>query len=254
MSDLDEIQKKKISVIIPMYNSAKYIEECVQSVLNQTYKNIELIIVDDMSSDNSVEIVERFDDDRIKLIKLAKNVGAALARNRGIDEATGECICFIDSDDYWIADKLEKQIRFIEKNDYTFIYSDYAYLNMDGTTHIAHVPKSITYKQALKNTAIFTSTVMFNMNYLSKEDIYMPNIKRGQDTATWWQILKKGIEAHAINEVLAFYRRGDKKSLSSNKFRALKRTWNLYKRENINFVKKIYCFNCYVANAIKRRL
>ena len=113
MSDLDEIQKKKISVIIPMYNSAKYIEECVQSVLNQTYKNIELIIVDDMSSDNSVEIVERFDDDRIKLIKLAKNVGAALVRNRGIDEATGECICFIDSDDYCIADMLDKQICFI---------------------------------------------------------------------------------------------------------------------------------------------
>ena len=254
MSDLNQIQKKKISVIIPIYNSSRYIKECIQSVLNQTYKNIELIIVDDMSTDNSIDIVEQFDDDRIRLIRLSQNVGAALARNKGIEGAVGEYICFIDSDDYWVIDKLEKQIRFIEKNDYTFIYSDYAYLNMDGTTRIAHVPRSITYEQALKNTAIFTSTVMFNMNYLDKNDIYMPNIRRGQDTATWWKVLKKGIEAHAINEVLAFYRRGDKRSLSSNKFRALKRTWELYKRENINFIKKIYCFNCYVANAVKRRL
>jgi teichuronic acid biosynthesis glycosyltransferase TuaG len=153
MSGLERIQTKKVSVIIPMYNSSKYIKECVQSVLNQTYKNIELIIVDDMSSDNSVEIVEQFKDDRIKLIKLSKNVGAALARNKGIDNATGEYICFLDSDDYWVLDKLERQVKFIEENDYAFIYSDYAYLNLDGTTHIAHVPKLITYKQALKNTA-----------------------------------------------------------------------------------------------------
>ena len=231
MGSLETIQTKKVSVIIPMYNSSKYIKECVQSVLNQTYKNVELIIVDDMSSDNSVEIVEQFKDDRIKLIKLSKNVGAALARNKGIDNATGEYICFLDSDDYWVLDKLERQVKFIEENDYAFIYSDYAYLNLDGTTHIAHVPKLITYKQALKNTAIFTSTVMFNMSYLDKVDIYMPNIKRGQDTATWWQVLKKGIKAHAINEVLAFYRRGEKSSLSSNKFRALKRTWKLYKKD-----------------------
>ena len=207
-----------------------------------------------MSSDNSVEIVKQFKDDRIKLIKLSKNVGAALARNKGIDNATGEYICFLDSDDYWVLDKLERQVKFIEENDYAFIYSDYAYLNLDGTTHIAHVPKLITYKQALKNTAIFTSTVMFNMSYLDKVDIYMHNIKRGQDKATWWQVLKKGIKAYAINEVLAFYRRGEKSTLSANKFRALKRTWALYKREDINYIKKIYCFNCYVFNAIKRRV
>ncbi|MBQ3408636.1 MAG: glycosyltransferase family 2 protein [Clostridia bacterium] len=245
---------KKVSVIIPMHNSSKHIKECVTSVLNQTYKNIELIVVDDKSTDNSIEMVQQFKDSRLKLIQLQQNIGAALARNKGIDHSTGDYICFIDSDDYWVLDKLEKQVNFIEKYDYIFIYSDYAYLKADGTSHIAHVPKSINYKQALKNTAIFTSTVMFNMKYLTKNDIYMPNIKRGQDTATWWKVLKRGIRAYAINEVLAYYRVGDKLSLSSNKFKALKRSWELYKREDISYIKKIYCFNCYVFNAIKRRL
>ena len=243
---------KKVSVIIPMHNSSKHIDECISSVLNQTYENLEIIVIDDKSSDNSVEIVEAKKDSRIRIIKLSENLGAAKARNVGIKEASGEYICFLDSDDYWDKEKIYKQIKFIEQNNYSFIYSEYAYLK-NNKIKIAHVPKCMNYEKALKNTAIFTSTVMFNMNYLKKEDIYMPNVKRGQDTATWWQILKKGITAYGINEVLAFYRVGEK-SLSSNKIKALKRTWNLYKREDIKFLKKIYCFNCYIFNAIKRRL
>ena len=95
---------------------------------------------------------------------------------------------------------------------------------------------------------------MFNMNYLSKEDIYMPNIRRGQDTATWWNILKMGITAYAMNEVLSVYRIDNKTSLSSNKFTALKRTWKIYKLQDINFFKRLYYFNCYIFNAIKRRI
>ncbi len=243
---------KKVSIIIPMHNSSKHIEECIDSVLNQTYENIELVIVDDKSSDNSIELVEKICDDRIKIIKLSQNVGAAQARNTGIDYATGDYICFLDSDDFWNLEKIEKQVNFIEENNYSFIYSGYAYFRNNKIT-TAHVPNSINYEAALKNTTIFTSTVMFNMRKLKKEDIYMPNIKRGQDTATWWKVLKKGITAYGIDEVLAFYRVGEK-SLSSNKFKALKRTWDLYKREDINLVKKIYCFNWYVVNAIKRRM
>lgn len=245
---------KKVSVIVPMHNSEKYIEECIKSILNQTYKNIEIIVIDDNSTDKSMEILKSFSDTRLKILQSSQNLGAANARNKGIDEAKGEYICFIDSDDYWVLDKIEKQVKFLEENDYIFIYADYAYLRTNGTTHIAHVPKSIGYEEALKNTTIFTSTVMFNMNYLTKTDIYMPNIKRGQDTATWWSVLKKGIRAYAINEVLAYYRVGEKSSLSFNKFSALKRTWNLYKREDISYIKKICCFIFYVFNAIKRRL
>jgi len=94
---------------------------------------------------------------------------------------------------------------------------------------------------------------MFNMGHLNKKDIFMPNIKRGQDTATWWQVLKKGITAYGIDEPLAIYRVGEK-SLSSNKIKALKRTWDLYKREDINNIKKVYCFGFYIINAIKRRI
>ena len=243
---------KKVSVIIPIYNSEKYIKECLDSIINQTYKNLEIIIVNDVSTDNSIDIIKQYKDKRIKIVNLNYNSGVAIARNRGIEEATGDYICFIDADDYWDLAKIEKQIKFIEENNYSFIYSDYAYLK-EGKQHIVHVPSSITYKQALKNTTIFTSTVMFNMNKLKKEDIYMPNIRKGQDTATWWQVLKKGITAYAINEVLAIYRISGK-SLSSNKFKALKRTWKIYKRENINIFKRCYYFMFYVKNAIKRRI
>ena len=241
---------KKVSVIVPVYNTSLYLEECINSIINQTYKNLEIIVVNDCSTDNSLEIISKFKDKRIKIINLKKNSGVAIARNKGIEKAIGDYICFMDSDDYWNLDKVEKQVKFIKNK--TFIYSSYSYLK-NGKLHKAKVPDKITYKQALKNTTIFTSTVMFNMSYLSKKDIYMPNIRRGQDTATWWQVLKKGITAYGMNESLVTYRVVEK-SLSSNKIRALKRTRNIYKRENLNFIQRLYYFICYVFNAIKRRL
>lgn len=254
---------KKVSCIIPMHNNSKHIKQCLESVINQTYNNIEIIIVDDASEDNSVEIVNDLSDSlknqlefnkTIKIFKLQQNVGAAKARNKGIEEAVGDYICFLDADDYWVLDKIEKQVKFMEENNYTFIYSNYEFLKSNGKTTIANVPERLIYKEALKNTAIFTSTVMFNMNVLTKEEIYMPDIKRGQDTATWWKVLKKGIIAYGMQDVLATYRVGEGSSLSSNKIRALKRTWALYKREEIGYFKRIYCFIYYIINAIKRRI
>lgn len=243
---------KKVSVIIPLHNSSKHIEECINSVIKQTYNNLEIIVVDDASKDNSIETIRSKNDSRIRIIEIKENVGVAIARNKGIEEARGEYICFLDSDDYWVLDKLEKQIKFIEENNYTFIYGGYEYLKNERRKK-AKVPKSLNYNQLLRNHAIFTSTVMLNMAKLKKEDIYMPNIKRGQDMATWWNILKKGITAYGITETLATYRVGEK-SLSSNKIKAVFRTWNLFKRENIGYIKKIYCFMCYLKNAIIRRI
>lgn len=241
---------KKVSVIIPVYNSSKYIKECLDSVIKQTYKNLEIILVDDKSSDNSIEIIKSYNDKRIKLIELENNVGAAISRNKGIEASTGDYLCFLDSDDFWKLNKIEKQVRFIKNRE--FIYAGYTYYKR-GKTHNVKVPKHIDYKESLKNTTIFTSTVMFNMNKLKKEDIYMPDIKRGQDQATWWKVLKKGITAYGIDEVLAFYRVGEK-SLSSNKLKALKRTWYILKREELGKTKTLYCYLCYIKNAIKRRL
>lgn len=241
---------EKVSVIIPMHNSSRYILECIYSVINQTYNNLEIILIDDNSDDKTLKRLKKIKDKRIKLIKLKNNSGVAIARNKGIEISTGKYICFLDSDDYWVKDKIEKQVNFIK--DKAFIYSQYDYLR-NNKKHKAIVPKSLTYKELLKNSAIFTSTVMLNMKYLTKEDIYMPNIKRGQDYGTWYKILKKVGIAYGMQEVLSIYRVGNK-SLSSNKFKAIKRTWKLYKLERLPFYKRLYCIICHSYNAIKRRI
>ena len=243
---------KKITIITPMHNSSKHIVECLESVINQTYKNIEIIVVDDASTDNSLELVKNIKDNRIKVIELKENVGAGMARNKGIEAATGNYIAFLDSDDYWVLDKLERQVQFMEENNYTFIYGGYDYLK-NGRRKKAKVPKSMNYNQLLRNHAIFTSTVMLNMERLKKEDILMPNLRRGQDYGTWWNILKKGITAYAITDTIAIYRVGEK-SLSSNKFKATNRTWHLFKREKLSLIKRLFYFSCYSFNAVKRRI
>lgn len=240
---------KKVSVIIPVYNSEKYILECMNSVINQTYKNLEIIVIDDKSTDNSINIIKSIKDKRIRIIQLEKNSGAAIARNKGIEVATGDYICFLDSDDYWFNRKIEKQLNFIKNK--AFIYSKYIYLRKNKT-HIAKVPKVLTYKELLKNTAIFTSTVMLNMKYLNKKNIYMPKID-GEDYGAWFNILKKIDKAYGMQEILSIYRVRNK-SLSSNKIKAMRRTWNLYKLENLPLSKRIYCFICYAYNAVKRRI
>ena len=243
----------KVSVIIPVFNSKKYLKDCLNSVVNQTYKNLEIIVVNDCSSDKSLKIIKKYKDKRIKIINLKKNSGVAFARNAGIDESTGDYLCFIDSDDYWNLKKVEKQVKFMKDNDYTFIYSDYEYLRLNGKRHRVNVPKSLTYKEAIKNTTIFTSTVMFNMKHLTKDNIHMPLITGGEDTSCWWKVLKKGITAYGMNEVLSVYRVGEK-SISSNKIKAVMRTWKIYKREDLNIFKRLYYFLCYIYNATKRRL
>ena len=112
---------KKVSVIIPVYNSSLYLEECINSIVNQTYKNLEIIIVNDKSTDDSLKIISKFKDKRIKVINLKKNHGVAVARNKGVMASTGDYICYIDSDDYWSLDKIEKQIKFIKNKE--FIYT-----------------------------------------------------------------------------------------------------------------------------------
>ena len=241
---------KKVSVIVPVYNSSKNIKECINSVINQSYKNIEIIIVNDKSTDNSLDIINSFKDKRIKVINLKENSGVSIARNKGIEVSVGDLICFLDSDDYWNLKKIERQVKFIKNK--AFIYSDYEYLKK-GKRKRVHVPKTINYKEALKNTTIFTSTVMFNMEYLNKEDIYMPNIKLGQDTSTWWKVLKKVGIAYGMNDCLSIYRVGNI-SLSSNKIKSVMGTWNILKMEDLNIFFRIYCFICYIFNAIKRRI
>lgn len=250
------MDEKLVSIVVPVYNCEKFIKQTVKTIQSQTYTNWEAIFVDDCSSDKSTEILSEFLSDKIKLIKLEKNSGAATARNTGIENAKGEYVAFLDGDDLWHKEKLEKQIKFMEKNGYAFTCTNYEFTDEEGKGlgKVAKVPKSLTYKQALKNTVIFTSSVIFNVKILGKELIKMPNFKRGQDTATWWKVLRAGNTVYGLDEVLAYYRRSAN-TLSSNKFKALKRTWILYREaEKFSLIKSCYYFICYVINAIKRRM
>lgn len=249
---------KLVSIIIPVYNASRFLEETINSIQEQTYSNWEAIFIDDCSSDNSYNLIKKYqkEDKRIKLIKNKTNSGAAVSRNNGIDHAEGDYLCFLDADDKWHPKKLEKQINFMQELNCEFSFTGYQFANEKCTPNgkIVLVPNKINYKQALKNTTIWTSTVMFDMGKLTKDDIYMPNIKRGQDTATWWKVLKKIEYAYGLNEVLSYYRRTNN-SLSANKLTALKRTWNLYRNvEHLNILSSFYNFCWYCFNAVRRRV
>ncbi len=252
------MEKELVSIVVPVYNSEKFIKETINSIKQQTYENWELLLVNDCSTDNSEKIIneQKNKDSRIKLISLEKNSGAAISRNTGIKEAKGKYIAFIDSDDLWKKDKLEKQIKFMEENDYEFTFTSYEFAdeNGKGNGKIVNVPEKINYKQALKNTTIWTSTVIFNVDKLGKDLISMPNVRRGQDTATWWKVLKTGVYAYGLTENLSLYRRSNE-TLSSNKITALKRTWNLYRNvEKLPLFQSLYNFCWYCFNAVRRRV
>lgn len=247
-----------VSIVIPVYNSEHYIKETINTVQMQTYSNWELVLVNDCSTDSSKKTIEECikGDSRIKLINLQKNSGAAVARNTGIKYANGKYLAFLDADDLWKKDKLKIQLEFMNKNNYAFTFTGYEFANENGIGNgkIVNVPEKINYRQALKNTTIWTSTVILNIEELGKELIKMPNLKRGQDTATWWKILKTGITAYGLNENLSLYRRSNN-TLSSNKIKALKRTWNLYRNvEYLNIFYSSYNFCWYCFNAVRRRI
>lgn len=245
-----------VSIVTPMYNSEKYISETIISVLKQSYKNWEMLIVDDKSKDNSVNIVKDFSkrDERIVLIELDKNSGAAVARNVALDNAKGRFIAFLDSDDLWEVEKLEKQIDFMKKSNIAFSFTSYKLIDENGNylNKIVKVPSNIDYKGLLRNTIIGCLTVLIDKKIIG--DFRMPLIRRGQDFATWLSILKKGHLAYGLNEPLAKYR-FVKESLSSNKIKAAKRTWNIYRDiENLSRLQSSYYFSNYAYNAIKKRL
>ena len=245
-----------VSIVTPVYNSEKFISETIDSIQNQTYKHWELILVDDCSSDNSYDIISKYIkyDKRIRYIKLEKNSGAAVSRNTGIKNAKGRFIAFLDSDDIWLPEKLEKQVKYMLDKKIGFTFTSYRYMKEDGTktNKVAKAPYKIDYNGLLKNTIIGCSTVVLDRQIVG--DFLMPLVRKGQDTATWLMILRNQKYAYGIEEILVDYRLVGN-SLSSNKIKALKRTWNIYRSvEKINVFKSTYVFCFYVFNAIKKRL
>lgn len=224
---------ERISIIIPVYNAEKYIEETVASVLAQTDPDWELLLVEDSSTDGTREVLEkltgRLQDPRIRVIYNDQS-GAASARNKGLELAGGRYIAYLDADDLWKPEKLAQERRFMTEKNAGFVFTGYEFADEQahGTGKIVRVPATLTYRQALDNTTIFTSTVLLDTQKIAKELMRMPLIK-SEDTATWWQILKTGVTAYGLDENLVLYRRAGR-TLSSNKLEALRRIWNLYRK------------------------
>jgi len=194
-------------------------------------------------------------DERIIPIEQELNAGAAAARNLGINRAQGRYLCFLDADDIWTPDKLSRELAFIREKDAPFVFTGYEFADEagKGLGKVVHVPAEITYAQALKNTTIFTSTVMIDREKVADRDIYMPHIA-SEDTATWWHILKTYGKGYGLDENLVRYRRTGG-TLSSNKLVAIERIWALYrKQENLSLLRSAYCMIGWAVRAVFRRL
>ncbi|SHJ72736.1 teichuronic acid biosynthesis glycosyltransferase TuaG [Dethiosulfatibacter aminovorans DSM 17477] len=245
-----------VSIVIPMYNCKKFIFDTVQSILDQTYNEYEAILVDDMSTDGTVDFIRQHidSDDRFSIIESVSNDGAAASRNKGIEAARGKYIAFLDSDDIWHEDKLERQAEFMEKNGFAFTYTNYVKVDEEGDDLNQKVesPESVDYKKMLRANFIGCSTVMFNQEMLGK--VFMPPIRKRQDYGMWLEILKRTDCGHCLEEYLMKYRvRTD--SVSSNKLALVKYNWSLFREiEGLGFVKSLICLisNIFYKLFIKR--
>lgn len=246
-----------VSIITPVYNNSEFIKQTIESVQKQTYKNWEMIIVDDCSTDRTPELIKKISqkDDRIKYIKLENNSGAAIARNKALSESRGRFIAYLDADDLWKKNKIQNQIDFMLAHDYAFVCSNYEKIDVNNKIlKQVKIPKEINYKLFLRNTIIQTVGVMIDSRKTGRELLIMPNVRRRQDAATWCQLLKSGFNCYGVPEFLSYYRVVPK-SLSSNKIKAIKGTWFLYRKiEKLSLLNACFCFLGYAINAIKKRI
>lgn len=210
-----------VSIIMPSYNTADYIAESIQSVLEQSYTDWELIVVDDCSTDNTDEVIKPYlTDGRIKYFKNEKNSGAAVSRNHALREAKGKWIAFLDSDDLWMPDKLEKQIRYMEMNGYHFSYTNYSEINAEGQRNGVTVtgPKRVTKTGMFNYCWLGCLTVMYDAETVGL--IQIADIKKNNDYAMWLKVCKKA-DCYLLNEEVALYRRGRQGSISTQSIKKL---------------------------------
>lgn len=234
-------EKDLVSIIMPTYNCGEFIEKTINSIINQTYTNWELIIVDDCSNDNTKEVLKKYEaDKRINYIKLTKNSGAAVARTKAIKRANGNYIAFLDSDDLWYPDKLTKQLKFMKENNYDFTCTAYEQIdeNDKSLNKIINTRKKADYNRILLDCPVGNSTVMYNVDKLGKFKV--PNIRKRNDDALWLQIIKKAKYIYGYNEVLMKYRIR-RNSISSNKLSLIKYHWQLYREiEHLSVARSIF--------------
>ncbi|MBC2177763.1 glycosyltransferase family 2 protein [Listeria booriae] len=244
----------KVSIIMPAHNAEAHIQTAIDSTLAQSFEDFELLVLDDCSTDRTVEIVEAYTDSRIQLHVLETNLGAAETRNYGIRQAKGRYLAFLDSDDCWKPEKLAVQLAFMEENQAALSYTAYDVMSPDGAqiTGRVNVPESVTYRYLLRNTIIGCLTVMIDTEQTGL--VQMPAFKGAEDTATWLTILKKGHVGKGITDSLAFYRKGNV-SLSSNKLQMAKLIWSVYrKNQNMSVFMALTHFPFYLWNGFVKHL
>ncbi len=243
-----------ISVITPAFNAERFIGDTIKSVQAQTYTHWEMIIVDDASTDETAAVVEQFrkDDPRIQLIRLKTNGGPAVARNTAIDQAQGRYFAFLDADDMWLPEKLEKQLRFMQDNQIAFSFTKYITVHEDGTktNSVVNIPEQVHYRQLLKHNVIGCLTVMLDTAMIGP--VKMVDMRSRQDFALWLDLCKRGFTAYGLREVLAKYRITSH-SLSRNKLKMAKQNWKIYRDvEQLTFLSSIWYFANYVYYSLKK--
>ena len=246
-----EIEKEKVSIIVPMYNAEKFIGKTIESVLAQTYQNWEMLIMNDVSTDNSLAIVSMYakKDERIKIVNTEKNVGVVKGRNFLIDLASGKYIAFLDADDYWHNEKLEKQIQFMKEKNASISCTEYTRVkeNEEKINDVI-IKEEISYNDMLKNNYLGCLTVIYDAKKIGKR--YFKELEKNEDYVLWLEIVKDVNTIYGLKENLAYYRVLDN-SRSSNKVKTAKVRWEIYRKiEKLSLLKSIYYFLHYAIRAV----
>lgn len=244
-----------VSIITPCYNSAGFIKHTINSVIDQSYKNWELIVIDDQSKDDTCKIVEEFvkQDERIKLIPLEKNGGVSNARNTGMAIAKGKYLAFLDSDDIWLKDKLMRQVVYMEEKSLPMSFCAYNRINEEGEiiSKLIEVPHSVNYKQLLSHNVIIFSTSLTLASAIG--DLKFKKAGH-EDWIFWLDLFKKCEQGYGINEPLALYRIRNN-SVSSNKLKVIGFTWKILREsEKLGLLESIYHFTKYAFATVLKRL
>ena len=250
----DRTEHELISVIMPVYNCGHTVGSSIESVLAQTYKNIVLIIVDDASDDDTCEVCRKLreQDRRISIITNPDNCGVLKSRIKAAEAAQSEWIAFIDADDKWQSDKLEKQIRLRDSTGCDFVYTASAFTDEDGREYkwTMHVPDTVSYKRLLKQNLISNSSVLMKKkDYIKYSPSKGSEINMHEDFACWLSMLKDGLVARGIDEPLITYRIA-KGSKTGNKFKAAAMNMNTYKYIGLGFISRIFYQTCYAVNGL----
>ncbi len=229
------VNQPTIDIIIPNFNKAKYLNQCLNSIISQTYKNWKIFLIDDNSKDNSKNILKQFEGNKnIEIFYLDENKGPSFCRNIGLEKSSSELIAFMDSDDIWPENKLEKQINEMLKNNYNFTYTDFYFFfeNNQSKKKRAELPDLFDYKHFLKHSSMSTSSIILKRKIL--KDILFKNVKH-EDYLFKCDLLRNGELAHNVKDTYVFYRI-EENNRSSNKLRNFHNLWKINKEENnLNF-------------------